>query len=628
MCGIFGFINKENKITDVSSLNDAATLLYHRGPDNFGFLLEKNVYLAHTRLSIQDQSEDGNQPMTCDTSRVSLIFNGEIYNFRELKHDLSVLGYTFISSSDTEVLLKSYLEYGIEFLDRIKGMFAITILDKRSNKLYLIRDRLGIKPLYYIDSGDSFIFSSEIKSIQSLLSVEKVCNQAMVEYWWYGNSIGEKTLYKNIMKLPPGQIITYDIIKHDFEKRAYWSISECVNRKHFNIDKYDAAKRKVLNLLDSSVKRHLISDAPIGALLSGGIDSGAIVALASKYKPSLSTYTAIFDYDKGVNESKLAKLLADRYKTNHHEMFVSSQEVPEIVTKVVDWHDEPFADAANIPLYMISKELKKDMKVVLQGDGGDEIFGGYNRYKSLSSTFMQGLSFIAKPLYPLLFHSNKLSRWVRYASALSQSELAKKFALLLTVESEKWSPLNVFRSPMAQYLKKYNFYSEYKRVLSEFDSSFADTQKMLYTDTKIILPSTFLEKVDKPTMANSIEVRVPFLDHDLVEYALSIPAHYKVSKSVSKKILRDALEDIIPNNILYGKKQGFGVPYGYWLKTSLKPMFLDLLSYLKIHYNEVFDIEYISKLYQEHCSNKVNHQFILWKVLVFSIWLNKNRISL
>ena len=381
MCGITGIYNINKKNVDKETITKMTDSLIHRGPDSGNFMLSNNVALGHRRLSIIDLSQLGDQPMSTKNGRFTIVYNGEVYNFPEIKIQLEKLGYDFKSSSDTEVILIAFQEYGESCFELLNGMFALAIFDSEKDLLYLARDRFGIKPLYYFLNDETFLFGSEIKAIKCSSGIRFTIDpQALTEYLWYGNPMGENTVYKEVKEVAAGSFLKIgpDGIK---------SIS------YFNINKIPETSlsekeiiEKTRNLLEKSVKRHLISDVPVGIFLSGGIDSSAITAFASKhYKGKLKTYSVDFDYDKGISELPLAKEIAKTYNTDHHEVHVSNIDVIETIEELVRGHDEPFGDAADIPLYLLSKKLKGSVKVVLQGDGGDEFFGGYSRYNTLAN---------------------------------------------------------------------------------------------------------------------------------------------------------------------------------------------------------------------------------------------------
>ena len=619
MCGITGTYRLDNKKVNKDILLSMNNSLIHRGPDHGEIYCYKNVGLGHRRLSILDISENGNQPMKSSNGRFIIVYNGEVYNFLEIKKKLLNHNYKFRSNSDTEVILNSYQEYGNKCFSMFNGMFSIAIYDIINNKLTLARDSFGIKPFYFYQNKNFFCFGSEIKAIKKHPNLNlSISKQAFSEYLWFGNPMGNNTIYNEINEIKPGSCL--EINKNNIKESVFFSINRI---KEIKIDEKEAID-KTRDLLEKSVKRHLISDVDVGIFLSGGIDSSAITAFASKhYRGTLKTFSVEFDFDKGINELPAAKSIANKFKTDHHEIKVSGNDIIEVIEKLVDSHDGPFGDAADIPLYLLTKKLKGKIKVVLQGDGGDEFFGGYSRYYTLNSNkYWSIFSFISVIIEKFNLQNTRLKRLQRFLSAISEKIPYKRNALLLTMESKYSNPTDILNVKWKKKLSAINPFLEYKKAYNSFDKKIDPMQALFLTDSQIILKDTFLEKVDKSTMSNSIEVRVPFLDKKLTEFVLSLPSKLKVKKDIPKYLLKKSLENIIPYEILYGKKKGFGVPYAYWLKTDLREYFLKQIRTQKV--KEYFDIDKILKKFNQHIKNKGNHGFLLWKVLIFSVWLNKS----
>lgn len=618
MCGIAGIYNLKNPQISKESLCKMTDSLFHRGPDNGATFISGKVGLGHRRLSIIDLSEHGDQPMSTEDGRYTIAYNGEVYNFPEIKTQLEKRGYSFNSASDTEVILNAFREYGTSCFEMLNGMFALAIYEREQEILYLARDPFGIKPLYYFFDGNIFLFGSEIKAIKCYQDIKlSIDPQALTEYLWYGNPLGNNTIYKEIKELSSGSYLT--VGSYGVKSFTYYDINKTIETSLPE----EEITEKIRDLLEASVKRHLISDVPVGVFLSGGIDSSAITAFASKhYKGKLKTYSVGFDYDKGINELPLAKEIAEKYGTEHHEVHISGIDVIDTIEELVKAHDEPFGDAADIPLYLLSKKLKDSVKVVLQGDGGDEFFGGYSRYNTIPNIKKWSKFRGFAPLISWTYIKNtKLLRLQRFLNAISQQRPYKRNALLLTMESEYTNPLRVLSPGLKEKLKSNDPFKRYKEVYHQYSSDIDPTQALFYTDAQIILKDTFFEKVDKSTMANSMEVRVPFIDKELTEFMLGVPGSLKVKKGMPKYLLKKALEGIVPNKVLYGKKKGFGVPYAYWLQTSLKDYFTEQVSTKKA--GKYLDQKEILKLFEIHKKGKGNYGFLLWKVLIFCVWINK-----
>lgn len=626
MCGIIGVFNFSSKPVSSDKLENANKCLQHRGPDSGDVAVIGHVGLGHRRLSIIDLSDEGNQPMYSEDGRYTIIFNGEVYNFETIKAELeSVHQVTFKSHSDTEVVLKAFVQWGTDAIVKLNGMFAFAIFDEQKDTLVLARDRYGIKPLYYYKDDKQFVFSSEIEALKVYLSNDlgnQVDLQAVSEYMWYGNPLGANTFYKKINEVLPGRMFTITS-GQDIEINRFWESSKI--KENSNLNETEVVKR-IRTLLDDSVKRHLISDVPVGIFLSGGVDSSVITALASKhYSGKINTYSVGFDFDKGVNELPKARQVAAKFNTEHHEVFVEGKDLAQVIEHLVDSHGEPFADAADIPLYLLTKKLKGEVKVVLQGDGGDELFGGYSRYFTLSHPQYFGvwkaISFLP---WNRLEHTG-IRQKVRFLDAINTNDEAERIALLLTMESHRMPPIRILGKKLQGTLRQYDPFKRYRELYEEFSEDDL-VQKLFKTDISCILPDTFLEKVDKSTMANSIEVRVPFLDNVLVDYILSVPAKLKLKSGEKKYLLKKAFEDVVPADILYGPKTGFSVPYAFWIQ---KP----LLSYMKsVLFDEyiisinLFDQTELQKTISAHEKGKGNFGFLLWKCLIMAIWVKKNRV--
>ena len=612
MCGICGGVTDSN--LDIKSM---VQTIKHRGPDFQGTYIDNSVYLGHARLSILDLSIGANQPMKSENSQYILVYNGEIYNFQSIKKNLENLGHSFKTHSDTEVVLNGFMEWGIKLFEKLNGMFAFSIYDKQAQKIYIVRDRFGIKPLYYYFDKNHLLFGSEIKAIlASNLISKELSYQGLYEYMHFSSTLGESTFYNGIKKLKSGYYIEYDILNNSLDTISYKLNYDITPSSH----SLDEAIYNIKDLFEQSVKRQLIADVPIGIFLSGGIDSTAITAMASKhYKGKLKTFSAGFDFDKGFNELPNAKFVSDKFSTEHYEFHIKGDDTIGVLEKVNHYFDQPFADAANIPLYLMSQELKGKHKVILQGDGGDELFAGYSQYfRVKNEKSFRLFSHIITSLSPLIPKSSKYYRMLRSMYAMTQKNRALIPARFYSQEMVTESSLTLFKDEYREKLSDINPFIRHLELHSNFKNMDL-LQELLYTDMNVILPDQYLEKVDRATMANSIEVRVPFLDNDLAKYAMSLPSKYKVKGKEKKYLLKKAFDGVVPNNILYGKKRGFGVPFSYWLKSSMKDFMRDEISSSDIYTQEV------SKMMDEHISGKRDHGFVLWKLLNLSMWLNKNR---
>jgi len=617
MCGITGIFKFNGKV-DIESFNEINNILEHRGPDNGSVKVFDNVALGHRRLSIIDLSKSADQPMNCDKDRYTIVFNGELYNFKELKTRLKSEGLIFNTSSDTEVVLKTYIHFGTNAFKMFNGMFALAIYDKIKKELILVRDQFGIKPLYIYQDSNVILFSSEKKAILKFNGLNLNINkQALLEYVWFGNPLGNNTIYNEINELDPGCFMK--ISKNKTLKGKFFSIDKI---KEIKISEEEAIS-KIKVLFEKSIERHLISDVPVGIFLSGGIDSSAITAYASRhYKGNLKTYSVAFDYDKGINELSLASKVAKKFNTDHTEVHINGDNLIEVIEELVKCHDEPFGDAADIPLYLLTRKLKGKVKVVLQGDGGDEFFGGYSRYNTIKNiSKWKMLSFLPKLIKYSGTRNTKALRLQRFLNAINHKDKYIRNALLLTMESEYTNPTRILNKNVQSQLNYLNPFDRYKKVYKKYSESLDDSQALFYTDSQIVLKDTFFEKVDKSTMANSIEVRVPFIDKDLTEFVLSLPSSLKTKNGVQKYLLKKAMEDMVPKEILYGPKRGFSVPYDFWLRTSLKNYFFSQISTKKSQ--KYINVDEVKSMFNLHENQKGNFGFLLWKTLIFSVWLNQ-----
>jgi len=619
MCGISGIMYANGEYVSSSVMEKLNDTLIHRGPDFGSIKLFGNVGLGHRRLSIIDLSSKANQPMSDANERYSIVFNGEIYNFQEIKEVLKEKGVKFFTTSDTEVVLNAFITLGVNAFGLFNGMFAVGIYDKETEQLVLARDQFGIKPLYYLTNERMFIFGSEKKAILQHPNLHfSINNQALTEYIWFGNPLGENTIYKEIQEVKAGSYLI--ITKKGIKEYKYFDIND-INEKEI---RESEAIIKIKSLFEESVKRHLISDVPVGVFLSGGIDSSAITAFASKhYKGELKTFSVQFDYDKGINELGLAREVANKFNTDHYEVTISGKNIINVIEELVKAHDEPFGDAADIPLYLLTKQLAGSIKVVLQGDGGDEFFGGYRRYNTLTKVnYWKTFSFLIQLISISGTSNHNALRLQRFLNAITRKKPFLRNALLLTSESNYSNPLRVFNKEYLKMLSMMDPFQKFEEIYDKYQNDIDPSQALFYTDTQTILKDTYFEKVDKSTMANSIEVRVPFLDKNLCEFILSVPASLKIKNGQQKYLLKKSLEGIVPDNILYGKKRGFSVPYEYWLRTSLSKYFIEQISTKKS--STFLNKSELLRLFSLHKSNKGNFGFLLWKALILAVWINSN----
>jgi asparagine synthase (glutamine-hydrolysing) len=587
MCGICGKLNFDRQEpVDSGLLRRMMELIRHRGPDGGGEYLRGPVGLGHRRLSIIDLNT-GDQPMCNEDGTVWVVYNGEIYNFPELRADLEKRGHKFKSATDTEVIIHLYEELGEESVERLRGMFAFALWDERQQTLLLARDRVGIKPVYYVNTGKALVFGSEIKSLIADPCVERRINpQGIDRFLTYYYLPGKETLFKGILKLEPGHCLT--VKNGQVAVRQYWDLNFAAGPPDMNFPETVA---KLRALLRRTVKDHMISDVPVGVLLSGGVDSTGVLRYAAEQtdKP-IHTFTIGFAGQGFADERPYARLAAEKYHTLHQEITMTAEDFRDFLPKYI-WHmEEPICEPPAVALYFVSKLARESsVKVLLSGEGGDEAFGGYQNYRNL--LLLERMKSALGPAKGLLRHGFQalkrvgLSRWNRYA-CLVEPHLSQYY---LSRTSTPYSGFNQLKDAL--------YTEDFKKALVAPPSSHSISppahqlvghffikqqnqpalNQMLYVDTKTWLPDDLLVKADKMTMATSVELRVPLLDFQVLEFAASLSPDFKVCGWATKRVLKEALKDSVPKEILERKKTGFPVPYAKWLRTELKDYVKDTL---------------------------------------------------
>lgn len=625
MCGITGFVGKTDA-SSISILRPMTEVIAHRGPDDEGFYLDDHAALGFRRLSIIDLAA-GHQPMCNEDGSVWIVFNGEIYNFQEIKPILEQKGHVFKTHSDTEVIIHAYEEWGVECLERLNGMFGFAIWNKNNRSLFIARDRLGVKPMYYTWTGKSLVFGSEIKSILKFPGIKKgVDAEALDSYMSFLWTPEPRTLFQNISKLPAGHYLLMQNEK--FSINAYWDVSfqpDNDRTESYWID-------KTLDLLSRSVKQRLISEVPLGAFLSGGVDSTSIIALMNRHSSdSVTTYTIGFsehDRKRDVVQSDVeyARLAAKRLNVDYHEIILNPQ-VADLLPKLV-WHmDEPVADPAAITTYLICKASREKLTVMLSGVGGDEVFGGYPRFVAMKIADLYNR-------LPVAMRRTVIENIVRtlHASKSPAFRNIKKFVKSASLPMRK--RYMGYRTYFTEDEKKSLYSTELQKTLSTlqsdplkehhalFDSAAGldFLSQIMYVDMKTFLPSLNLMYTDKMSMAASVEVREPFLDYQLVEFFARMPSQYKVKGFTRKYVLKKAAERIIPKKIVWRKKAGFGAPIRSWITGDLKDMVHDLLSEERIRKRGYFNYAYCRKILDDEFSGKEYNSNHIWQLLTLELW--------
>ena len=614
MCGIAGILGNLPEHELGRRASAMAASLRHRGPDRQATWVGRGVALAHARLSIIDLSDAGNQPMVSPCGRHVLAFNGEIYNYRELRAPLEASGVAFRGHSDTEVLLHLLAREGADCLRRLNGIFAFAHWDTERGELTLVRDRFGAKPLYWSEAGGVARFGSETKALAAAGLRLEPAAENLAEYLYYGAVGRSATMHAGVRRVPPGHRAVLRAGASP-QVEPYWR-PEDVRPLRLRDDE---AAARVRDSLEAAVRRQLVADVPVGVFLSGGVDSSALAAFAARhYQGRLRTYSVGFDFDRGVNELPRARRTAAHLGADHHEVHVAAGNLPEVIESLARHHDEPFGDAADIPLYLLCRQLGGQPKVVLQGDGGDEFFGGYRRHALFSRIRRwSAAARLTAPLHPLL-----PARLRRMAEALA-ARGGRRMALLLTEETVAADPLRVLSPAMRELARAQDPFAGYEALDRRF-AHLDPAQRMLVADTQAVLPDVFLEKVDKSTMAWGIEARVPFLDNDLTELALGLPAAQKVPAGRQKHLLRAALRGIVPAEVLDGPKVGFGVPYGHWIAGDLHGYVRDRVMAEAARPDAWLSLDAMERLLDQVRRRQGGH-LLLWKCLQLAIWRDNLR---
>jgi asparagine synthase (glutamine-hydrolysing) len=631
MCGICGFYYPiaSGAIPSVEARRAALAALAHRGPDGTGDFVDGGAWLGHRRLSILDLTEAGAQPMLSNSGRFVVTFNGEIYNFREIASRLGLEGLR--SRSDTEVLLRAYELMGIDMLKELNGVFALAIYDRTRNQMMLARDRLGVKPLYYSWSQGGLAFASEIKGILSLTGETVSANVAGIREWMYfGANLGGRTLVQGIQQLVPGGVLTLDLGHAAPRIEQFWTLASAARHLQ-SADKSDGRDLVVRTreVLEAAVRRQLVSDVPLGVFLSGGVDSSAITAFASRhYRGQLATYSVGFDDPSHADERPAARRVAELFDTDHHELTISRANAADLVERMVEIHDLPFADAANIPVFLMSEAVSRERKVVLQGDGGDELFGGYRRYVTLRwRRLLHLLSPIGTAAEFASRRSVLASRIARYSRAFGEKKVSRTMARLLSAEGGYGAIECILRPSFRAEVEREDPFERFIECQSSV--AWADiTNQMSFVDMLIVLPDIYLEKVDRASMANGLEVRVPLLDNEVVNLVLGETGEAKIPYGRKKWLLRQALRGVVPDAILDAPKRGFDVPFATWLGTSLRESFMDHLEWHTRQYPEVLEANAVRKMFRECVEYRGRHAPIMWKVLNFMIWSRQKNVRI
>lgn len=649
MCGIFGMI--DSQVPDLAQMIGATQMLQHRGPDDWGVTAlistqagrapvvgpfdqrvqvrtiaqEYSVVLGHRRLSIIDLTKAGRQPMVDPESGNWITYNGEIYNFKAIRQDLRAHGYTFHSRTDTEVLLLAYRQWGIQCVDRLQGMFAFGIWDAVGQRLVLGRDRVGKKPLFYYQDKTRFVFASELKALLAVPGVDRRVNPSAIdEYLTYGYVPGAQTIFREVQKVPPGHLLIWE--KGKLSLLPYWEPRPAFVSPRHTQQSEEAWREEVRRRVEECVEARLVGDVPMGAFLSGGIDSSAVVGLMARRMPDrLKTFSIGFR-EQSFNELGHARVVADHYRTDHHE-FIVEPRAADLLHKLVWYLDEPFADASVLPTYLLAQLAREHVKVVLTGDGSDESFAGYESYRIEQYVAWYGR--VPGPVRHVL--ASLLGHAPESTSRTAVLRRAKRFIEKadLDIAHREWRtffPLdlkrNLYSTSFREAVGSGNALDRRVRAFLESEGLDWVTRLQLW-DFLAYLPDDLMVKTDRATMAHGLEARCPFLDHTLIEACAAMPPHLKVHGRDTKYILKRALEGIVPHEIIHRPKQGFAVPVSRWFRGELREMAHDLLLSVQSVGRGYFERDRVEDLIRAHGRGEADHGHKLWALVNLEIWHRK-----
>ncbi len=622
MCGICGISHFGGSV-ERGTIEAMCASLRHRGPDDHGVHVQGPVGLGAARLSIIDV-EGGHQPLCNEVGSIWAVQNGEIYNYAALRADLLRRGHRFTTHGDTEVLVHLYEEYGDDFVQRLHGMFAFALWDAPRQRLLLARDRLGIKPLVYMLHAGRLLWGSEIKAILTAGVPRRVDPAALHDYLSFDYVPGPRTMFDGISKLPAGHLLIWD---GDMQVRRYWDVPA---KQHDVGHDRGELRAHLRNLLEDAVREAMVSDVSVGAFLSGGLDSSVVVALMSRLaKAPVRTFSVGFR-ERSYNELPYARMVAERYGTDHHEVIVEPH-IEEVIHEIVDHFDEPFADSSAVATYYVAQVARQHVKVALSGDGGDEIFGGYTIYQAdrLAHLYRHLPRLLAEGMIPAVVNRLPVSE-----GKMSWDLKARRF-----VERARLDPLTAHASWRVIFTEgmKEQLYADGAAACHDsldllrayFDAYPGNDllNRFLYVDTKVSLVDDMLTKVDRMSMANGLEVRVPLLDHRLVEWMSQVPSSYKVRGLSLKYLFKDVACDLLSRKIVDRRKAGFHVPIPGWIKQELRPLIAEQLSPAAVARQGVFDPHYVRALLDAHQCGRENYSRNIWGLLIFSLWYDRFEMS-
>ncbi|MFZ5950608.1 MAG: asparagine synthase (glutamine-hydrolyzing) [Candidatus Rifleibacteriota bacterium] len=617
MCGIAGKFSWATKV-DRDQIKKMTDRMVSRGPDAEGFFVKNSVGLGHRRLSIIDL-DSGDQPIFNENRKIAIVFNGEVYNFPELKADLLAKGHIFYTNTDTEVIIHGYEEYGIDgILSQLEGMYAFAIYDEEKDSLFIARDRFGEKPLYYFEEGKNFYFGSELKALKDEISHREICVEALNFFLALTYIPSPFTIYKRVFKLLPGHYL--HVSQSGVELFRYFEFLSSTENDQIN--NFDEAKEELRKLLARSVQMRMVSDVPVGTFLSGGIDSSIISALMSKFSEKPVKTFSIGFFEKDFDESERSKYVSKAIGADHTLFFLDFKEASDRINEIVENFDEPFADASAISTYFVAKIAREQVKVVLTGDCADELFGGYEKYLAISyqnqfnqlpKIFQRFIRLIVNNAPHNVFTNNILRKAKKIIKNCEFDEFTINYNLMCLGfnDQERKSLLIEDYDDIVKRIIRQHFESEKQSEILE---------KLLYTDQNVVLEGCMLPKVDRACMQCSLEARVPFLDSKVVNFSRKLPPEFKIKGRNKKFILKEAFKELLPEKVFSFPKKGFGLPVDRWFRKELRDELYSLIEPEFVKQQGLFEHRILEKLFKEHESCKEDHRFKLWAIYVFQKW--------
>jgi asparagine synthase (glutamine-hydrolysing) len=628
MCGITGFVDFGQRST-VEQLQAMAATLLHRGPDDDGHQFitsgHNTIGMGFRRLAVIDLTPAGHQPMQSADRSLTIIFNGEIYNHAEIRKELEALGHSFKSKSDTEVILNAWLQWGQKAINKFTGMFAIALYDSVQQKFYLIRDRAGVKPLYYYWHQNLLLFASELKCFhQHPLFVKELNTAALALYFQHGYVPAPHCIFKNAFKLLPGHLLTLDLNSKEISDTTYWEVASFYNKPKLTIDFKDAVE-ETEKILTKACNYRMIADVPVGIFLSGGYDSSLVTALLQKDRTQkLKTFTIGFE-EAHFNESLYAQKVASHLGTEHYEYLCTYKEAMDIIPLLPEIYDEPFADSSAIPTYLVSKMARQQVTVALSADGGDETFAGYTKYHKALQYLQKAERYgkagnVAGHITASLWN-------IFSAKNISTANRANKLKLLMQAKNPA-EAFNIITQGMtkkevAHLMKQY---AEFPKTAFDDGALIRSDETLdyfLWLDYVTFLSDDILQKVDRASMAVSLEAREPLLDHHIIEWTAQLPGDFKLNNGKSKLLLREITHKYLPKTLMEREKMGFNIPYEHWFKTDLKHLLLDTLDTHNINQHEILNHNAVKNILQKFISGNPTDFQRIWSIFVFQLWLKK-----